>query len=203
MLIDSLKPETSLSYDFGFYRRITKSFDMRATGNYINTDNYFVTNTASTYYNGSYAYQIPTMKFYGAEFEFNWKPSEKLTLFGNYSYLKNEYDRNPSLPYAMILELPPRNKGKLSVRYDLPLKTRFASDIKFVGERMSEGGFTLDRYALADISFERDLANRLTAGFFVNNLFSADYQQVYGYPAAGTSFGFRIQMSTEKQIKQR
>jgi outer membrane receptor protein involved in Fe transport len=172
---------------------------VRIAANYINTDNYFVHNTASTYFNGAYAYQIPEMKFYGIEGEVNWKLSDKLVFFGNYSFLKNEYNRDTKLPFAMILELPPRNKGQLSIRYALPLKTRLSSDIKIIGERKSEGGYVLDRYAIADVSFERDLANRLKAGFFVNNLFNADYQQVYGYPAPGTTFGVRIQMSFEKQ----
>jgi outer membrane cobalamin receptor len=200
MLTSSLRPETSLSYDLGFYRRLGKNFDMRISGNYINTSNYFVTNTASSYFNGSYAYQIPTMKFYGTEFEFNWKPFEKLVLFGNYSFLKNKYTRDSKLPYAMILELPPRNKGKLSVRYELPLKTRLAADVKFIGERKSEGGFNLNRYATADLSFERNFAERMTAGFFINNMTGTDYQQVYGYPAPGVTYGIRIQISTAKSI---
>jgi outer membrane receptor protein involved in Fe transport len=176
---------------------------MRIAGNYINTSNYFVHNTASTYYNGAYAYQIPEMKFYGSEMEFNWKPSEKLAFFGNYSYLKNEYSRNAKLPYAMILELPPRNKGKLSVRYALPLQIRFSSDIKFIGERKSEGGFVLDRYAVADISFERNFTAHYTAGFFISNLFNKEYQQVYGYPSPGTTFGIRFQMNMGKSAGQR
>lgn len=200
MLTESLKPETSLSYDFGLYRRLGKNFDMRVTGNYITTDNYYVTNTSSSYYNGNYAYQIPTMKFYGAEFEFNWKPIEKLVFFGNYSYLKNEYTRDASLPYAMILELPPRNKGKLSARYSLPFKTRLATDIKIIGERKSEGGYVLNRYAVADVSVERSFANRMTAGFFVNNMSDTDYQAVYGYPSPGVTWGMRIQVSTAPSI---
>lgn len=177
---------------------------MRIAGNYINTSNYFVSNTASSYYSGGdYAYQIRKMEFFGGEFEFNWTPFEKLVLFGNYSYLKNQYSRNASLPYAMMLELPPRNKGKLSARYELPLKTRLAFDLKMIGERKSEGGFTLDRYAVGDISFERNFNGRMTAGFFLNNMFGKDYQQVYGYPAPGVTWGMRLQVSTAKNILSR
>jgi vitamin B12 transporter len=185
-----------MSYDAGVYRKFGKKFDARLTANYIDTSNYFVTNTASQYYNGSYAYSIDSMKFYGAELEFNWNPFEKLVLFGNYSYLQNEYTQNAKLPYAVLLELPPRNKGKLSARYSLPLKTRLAFDIKAIGERKSEGGYSLDRYTVADISFERMLGERITAGLFVNNLFGMDYQQVYGYPSPGRTFGIRLQVNT-------
>lgn len=203
MLTDSLKPETSLSFDAGLYRRISKSLDMRIAGNYISTDNYYVTNTASSYYNGSYAYQIPNVKFYGAEVELNWAPFEKLVLFGNYSYLQNEYTQDARLPYAMLLELPPNNKANVSARYSLPLKIRLAGDFRFTGERKSEGGYTLDRYFLTDISFERKLAHGLMGSFFINNLFNTDYQQVYGYPAAGTTFGVRIQVNTAKGVFER
>jgi outer membrane receptor protein involved in Fe transport len=193
-----IKPETSLSYDFGLFRRIGKSFDMRVAGNYINTKNYFVTDSANTYYNDSYAYQIPALKFYGAELECNWTPTEKLVLFGNYSYLKNDYNSDGSLPYAMALELPPRNKGKFSVRYDLPFNTRISFDAKIYGKRKTERSYSLDRYVVADIGFNKVFASRMTAGVFIKNMFDTDYQQVYGYPSPGVTWGFRFKVSTEK-----
>lgn len=199
MLMDwPIKSETSLSYDFGLFRRIGKSLDVRVAGNYINTKNYFVTDTANTFYNGSYAFQLPSMKFYGSELEFNWTPVEKLVLFGNYSFLKNDYNKDKRLPYAMALELPPRNKGKMSARYDLPLKTRLSFDAKIFGERKTEQGFSLGRYAIADISLEKVFANKMTAGVFVKNMSNTDYQQVYGYPSPGVTWGIRVKMSTEK-----
>ena len=67
-------------------------------GNYINTSDYFVTNTSSSqYFTGSYAYQIKTIKFYGVETEFNWDVSDRLTLLGNYSFLKNGYSKETDL----------------------------------------------------------------------------------------------------------
>jgi len=194
----ALGTETSVSYDAGFYRRIARSLDVRVAANYINTSNYIVTNTASIYMSASYAYSIPTMRFYGIESEFNWSPLEKLDIFGNYSYLKNSYDMEGALPYALLLELPPRNKGKLSVRYTLPFKTRFSSDIRFMGERNSEGGYRLGRYATADIGFDKNLGEKILASFFVNNLLDKEYQQVYGYPSPGRTFGVRIQLNTAK-----
>jgi outer membrane receptor protein involved in Fe transport len=190
-----LGAETSLSYDAGVYRRIGKKFDVRVASNYINTSNYFVTNTASVYYSGSYTYQIKSMKYYGTELEFNWAPMEKLAFFGNYSYLKNSYSKESNLPEAVLLELPPRNKGKLSIRYSLPMQMKFLSDIKFVGKRGTEGGYVLDRYATADISLEKSIAKKMTLGVFMNNATGMDYQQVYGYPAPGRTFGVRLQVT--------
>lgn len=187
--------ETNLSYDAGFYRRLGKAFDARITANYTKIRNYFVTNTSSIYYSGSFAYQIDTMKFYGVECEFNWTPSEKLTLFGNYSYLKNEFSKDEDLPDAILLELPPRNKGKLSIRYSLPADMRLASDIKFIGERKSEGGYALDRYATVNFSLEKKIAGKFAVRAFINNLFDAEYEQVYGYPSPHRTYGIRLYVS--------
>jgi outer membrane receptor protein involved in Fe transport len=143
------------------------------------------------------------MRFYGAEFEFNWKASDKLVLFGNYSFLKNDYSKEANLPYSELLGLPPRNKGEISARYSLPLRTRVAFDLKAIGERKTEGGFGLGGYAIGDISFEKNLANGMTAGFFINNLFGMDYQQVYGFPAPGRTFGVRLQVSTGKNSSEK
>jgi|GEM_PF-1336969 vitamin B12 transporter len=195
-----LKPETSISYDAGLYRRIGQNLDMRIAVNYINTSNYYVTNTTSPYYSGSYAYQIEGVKFYGTELEFNWKATEKLIFFGNYSYQNNAYSLGEEFPYPMLLNLPPKNKGKLSIRYTLPFKTRLSSDVIIYGERLSEGGYTLDGYATADLSLERNFAGRMMASFYINNLTGTEYQQVYGYPSPGVTWGVRLKISTARNI---
>lgn len=141
------------------------------------------------------------MKFYGVEAEFNWTPFQKLVLFGNYSFLQNEYSKDAVLPNAILLELPPRNKGKLSMRYSLPLKTRLAFDLKVIGERKGEKkDISLDRYAVTDISFEKSLPCGMSAGFFINNLFGMDYQQVYGFPSPGRTFGLRLQVTPTQNL---
>lgn len=136
------------------------------------------------------------MKYFGYEGEFNWTPFDNLTLFGNFSHLKNSYVALARIPVVELLELPPNNKGKLSMRYTLPAGFRLLSDITAIGRRGSEGGFTLDRYALLDLTIEKKLANMRVA-FFMNNLNGMDYQQVYGYPAPGRTFGVRLQVSSQ------
>jgi outer membrane receptor protein involved in Fe transport len=191
--------ETSITYDGGVYRKLTKTLDVRISGDFVDTSNYWVADTSSLYYaKSSYTYTINSVKFYGIEGEFNWTPSEKLVLFGNYSFQDRSFKKDPTLPYSELLSLPPKNKGNFSLRYSLPLKTRVSLDLKAFGKRSSEGGYYLDRYALADISFDRKLSGGLTAGFFINNLFGADYQQVYGYPSPGRTFGLRLKMTPTK-----
>jgi outer membrane receptor protein involved in Fe transport len=170
---------------------------LRVASNYINTSNYFVSNTASAYYNGSYAYQIKSMKYFGYEGEFNWTPFDNLTLFGNFSHLKNSYIALSKIPVVELLALPPNNKGKLSIRYTLPAGFRLLSDITAIGRRGSEGGFSMDRYALLDFTIEKKIANRMRVALFMNNMNGMDYQQVYGYPAPGRTFGVRLQVNTQ------
>jgi outer membrane receptor protein involved in Fe transport len=195
-----LGTETSLSYDAGLYHKFGKTLDVRIASNYINTHNYFVSNTASSYYNGSYAFQISSMKYFGYEGEFNWAPFDKLSIFGNFSHLKNSYVSIEKIPVVELLELPPNNKGKVSIRYTLPAGFRLLSDITAIGRRGSEGGYTLDRYALLDFTVEKTIARKMKLGFFVNNLNGMDYQQVYGYPAPGRTFGVRLQVNQQTNL---
>ena len=195
-----LSPETSVTYDAGVYRKLTKTLDVRFSGNYIDTSNYWVADTSSVYYTvSSYTYTLKSLKFYGFEGEFNWTPTDKLVLFGNYSFLGRRYTADPTLPYAELLNLSPKNKGNLSARYSLPLKTRVSFDLRAFGERRSEGEHNvMGRYAVGDISFEKILPNGMTAGVFVNNLFGMDYQQVFGYPAPGRTFGISLKVNPTK-----
>jgi outer membrane cobalamin receptor len=69
--------------------------------------------------------------------------------------------------------------------------------MKFIGKRGTEGGYTLNRYALVDLSVEKAFSKKLTAAFFADNLFGMEYQQVYGYPSPGRTFGIRIQANSQ------
>jgi outer membrane receptor protein involved in Fe transport len=196
-IIQPLGNETSITYDGGVYRKLAKTLDIRISGDFVDTNNYWVADTSSRYYSkSSYTYTINSVKFYGFEGEFNWAPSEKFVLFGNYSFQNRSFKKDPTLPYSELLSLPPKNKGNLSLRYSLPLKMRMSFDLKAFGKRSSEGRYYLDRYALADISFDRKLPGGMTAGFFINNLFGMDYQQVFGYPAPGRVFGLRLKFNS-------
>jgi outer membrane receptor protein involved in Fe transport len=137
------------------------------------------------------------MRYFGYEGEFNWVPFDKLTLFGNFSHLKNSYTSIAKIPIVELLELPPNNKGKLSIRYSLPAHMRILSDIKSIGRRGTEGGYTLNRYTVAGFSVEKSFSKKLTVGFVADNLFGMDYQQVYGYPSPGRTFGIRLQVNPQ------
>jgi outer membrane receptor protein involved in Fe transport len=192
-----LGTETSLGYDLGVFHKFGKTLDARIAANYVDSHNYEVMNGSSLYFSKSYTYSLDDVKFLGYEGEFNWEPSEKLAIFGNYSHLKNSYRKAASLPIPELLLLAPMNKGKLSFRYSLPAGMRILSDFQFIGKRGTEGGYGLGRYSLGAISLEKTLPSKMILSAFVDNVWNQAYQQVYGFPSPGRSFGVRLQMNVQ------
>jgi outer membrane receptor protein involved in Fe transport len=152
-------------------------------------------NGSSLYYSKNYTYSIEQVKFLGYEGEFNWALSEKFTVFGNYSHLKNSYRLGPNLPPPELLFLAPKNKGSVSFRYSLPAGIRLLTDFQFIGKRGTEGGYSLKRYNLGDIALEKRL-KKMTFSVFADNVWNQAYQQVYGFPSPGRTYGVRLQMNT-------
>jgi hypothetical protein len=91
--------------------------------------------------------------------------------------------------------LAPENKGKLSFRYSLPAGLRILSDFQFVGLRGTEGGYGLNRYNVGDHSLEKGFSNKMTLIVYANNIWNQAYQQVYGFPSPGRTFGIRLQVN--------
>jgi outer membrane receptor protein involved in Fe transport len=190
-----LGTETSLGYDLGVFHKFGKTLDTRIAANYIDTHNYEVMNGSSLYFSKSYTYSVDQVKFYGYEGEFNCALSEKLTIFGNYSHMRNSYKLGPNLPPPELLFLAPRNKGSLSFRYSLPVGMKLLTDFRFVGKRGTEGGYSLNGYNLADISLQKRF-KKMTFSMFADNAWNQAYQPVYGFPSPGRTYGVRLQMNS-------
>jgi outer membrane receptor protein involved in Fe transport len=195
-----LGTETSIGYDSGIFHKFGKTLDVRVAANYIDTNNYEVMNGSSLYFGKSYTYEIDHVSFFGYEGEFNWAASERLTVFGNFSHLKNSYQLGAGLPPPELLFLAPKNTGQLSFRYSLPASMRILSDFQFTGKRGTEGGSNLDEYRLGNISLEKKFKNKVALSVFTNNVWNQAYQAVYGFPAAGRTFGVRLQVSNAPSI---
>lgn len=153
-----------------------------------------VANSNGIYYSTSYAYSIDSMKFYGLQLEANAKVFGKLDIFGNYSYRESEYDKS-SFPPSQHLDLPPKHKTNLGLRYPLFEKTLITSDLKYVGERKSEGGKGLKGYFVVDMGLEQKLSKGFVVSVFVNNLLGQDYEEIYGFPMPEQTFGIRAKVS--------
>jgi outer membrane receptor protein involved in Fe transport len=156
-----------------------------------------VTNGSSLYFSKSYTFFIANLIFYGYEGEFNWAATEKFTIFGNYSHQRNNYSKDPNLHVAELPLLSPMNKGKVSFRYSLPKGMRVLSDFQFIGKRGTEGGYALKQYSLGDVSLEKTFSNNLSCSAYMNNSWDQAYEQVWGFPSPGRTFGVRLKMNAQ------
>jgi len=185
-----------MHYDTGLFHRITKNFDTRLSLYYITVDNYIVANSGDSHHaSSSYGYNIDEVSFYGFEAEFNSTWFEKLIMFGNYTYRKTDYDKEEVLADAILLELAPEHKANLSIRYRLFEKTLLTSDIRYTGERKTEGDiYKLDDFIIVDAGIEQQIFKKVTVRAYAGNIFGEEYQEVYGYPMPEHIFGVNVKM---------
>ena len=186
-----METETSMHYDMGLFQRITENFDTRVALYCIDIDNYIVGNSSDSYHTASsYAYNLDEILFYGVELEFNSVWFDRLTVFGNYTYRETEYDEDDVLADAQLLEIAPKHKANLGLRFKLFEKTMVTSDIRYVGKRESEGDvYTLEAFTTTDIGIQQELFENASLRCYVNNVFGENYQEVYGYPMPDQVFG--------------
>ena len=174
-----------------------KNLDTKLVFYYIDIDNYIVANSSDSFHNAStYGYNLDEMSFYGTEFEFNTVLFEKLTLFGNYTYRKTHYDPSKILAEAILLNIAPRHKANLGIRYSLFDNTLITSDIQFVGERRTEGNImNLDSFTTVDLGLQHAYSDNIVMRVYATNIFDKDYQEVYGFPMPGIAFGVNLKMT--------
>ena len=174
-----------------------KNLDTKLVFYYIDVENYIVANSGDSFHNSSaYGYNLDEMAFYGTEFEFNTVLFQKLTLFGNYTYRKSDYDRSKILAEAILLNIAPEHKANLGIRYSLFDNTLITSDIRFVGERKSEGNvMNLDSFTTVDLGLQRAYSDKIVLRVYASNIFDKDYQEVYGFPMPGITFGVNLKMT--------
>ncbi|MBT8341999.1 MAG: TonB-dependent receptor [Desulfatitalea sp.] len=186
-----------MHYDAGVFHKINTYTDTRLSFYYIDVENYIVANSGDSHHAaGSYGYNLDQVIFFGVEAEFNAALTDKLTLFGNYSYRKTEYDEEKILADAILLELAPEHKANLCIRYRLFPKTLWTSDIRYTGERKTEGAiYTLDAFITVDAGVEYELFENVKLRGYIVNLFGEAYEEVYGYPMPAQVFGVNLKMT--------
>lgn len=185
-----------MHYDTGLFHRITKNFDARLSLYYIVVDNYIVANSGDIFHAASaYGYNMDEVSFHGVELEFNATVLKNVTLFGNYTYRETDYDESDILASAVLLEIAPEHTVNLSSRYRLFEKTLLTTDIRYMGERKTEGDiYTLDDVILVDVGVEQQLFKNITLHAYANNIFGEKYQEVYGYPLPEHIYGVNVKM---------
>ncbi len=192
-----IQNETSWHYDVGIHHHPMKNTDTKLAFYYIDVSNYIVANSSDSFHNASsYGYNIDEMIFYGTEFEFNTVLTEKLTLFGNYSYRKTDYDPAKLLAEAILLNISPKHKANLGIRYSLFDSTLITSDIRYVGERKTEGNImNLGAFTTVDLAVQHAYSENMVMRIYATNILDKDYQEVYGFPMPGVSFGVNLRLT--------
>jgi outer membrane receptor protein involved in Fe transport len=143
----------------------------------------------------AYGYNLKEMAFYGTEVEFNANIFNNLTLFGNYSYRKTDYDPAKILAEAILLKITPKHKANLGLRYSLFNNTLLTSDIRYVGERKSEGDvMNLDSFITVDVGLQHSYTNNIILRVYATNILDKKYQEVYGFPMPGVGCGVNLKL---------
>ena len=155
-----------------------------------------VFDTAPLNYSSNYAYSLDSVHYYGVEAEFDTQVSDNLGIFGNYSYLKTEHsDPEYSMPVSFWLNLAPKHKFNLGVRWRLFQDTLLTADLRYVGKRENEAGYDIDGYITTDLSLRQALSDRVEIFTYVNNTFGENYEEIYGFPMPDQVFGIEVKVS--------
>lgn len=191
MLQQKLEYESSWHYDTGIYHRIGENIDTRFVVYYSDVSDYIALDRSSAYNSGSYAYNIDNVSFYGVECEFDAR-LDKLNIFGNYTFIDNHVEET-GLPIVFWVDVPPKHKVNLGVRYQFRPDLMLTGDTRYVGKRKSEGGFDMESYIVTDVGLQYTfLSDKAKFLMYINNLFGEDYQEVYGYPMPKQTVGAQI-----------
>ena len=182
-----------------------EKLDTRVNLYYIDVSNYIVANSGDVFHTDSnVGYNMDQVIFYGVEMEFSSVWSDRLTLFGNYTFRKTDYDEDELYHIdadtgdlmdapAILLVIAPEHKANLGIRYRMTEKALFTSDIRYVGKRESEGNvYSLDAFTTVDVGVEYEFTDHFKAHFFIGNLFGEEYQEIYGYPMPEKVYGVSL-----------
>jgi len=198
----NLKPETSVSYDFGLDQKLGQDTIVRTTFFYNELhDLIYLKTITSTYQQLINAGKART---YGAELEIERKVFGCLTLFGNLTVTKSEMLSNPANPDSegkQLVGVPlfqysvggEYKRGPLS----LTVTGRYASK-QYNNDTNSDTASgvygSYDAYFVADVFAKYQLTKSAALTFAVNNLFDKDYFTYYQAPGrqffGGVSFKF-------------
>jgi len=105
-----------------------------------------------------------------------------------------EYVKNDR-PDAILLDLPPKHKANIGIRYRMADNMLITSDLRMVGQRKSEAGYTLSGYTTCDVGIEYSFPKNIKVMLYGNNIFGESYQEIYGYPMPDQTVGVNIILS--------
>jgi vitamin B12 transporter len=187
----NLKPETSLGYDAGFEQGVfEKRVQFGATYFHNNIDNLInINDTGTTLIN------VGKATTYGVESFLSYKPWERLTLRGDYTFMIAKDD---------ILDEPllrrPKHKASLNAAWQATAAATLSATLLYVGPWFdtnrvgTESGIKVNGYATVNVAGAYDLGHGVIAFARIDNLLDRRYQDPLGFqrPGIGVFAGVRV-----------
>ena len=187
--------ETSWQYETGIYHRFAEIFDNRFVLYYTEISDYLAIDRADPEHNDNQrsGWNLDEIRRWGIEYEFN-ATIKDLTIYGNYTYIASRVKEDDPRKLTLFwVDLPPKHKAGISLRYAVSDSVMLTWDQRYVGKRLSEGGLTLDPYTRSDLGAQYSfLQNKAKLIVYVNNLLGTNYEEVYGYPMPRQVIGVTV-----------
>ncbi len=130
----------------------------------------------------------------GLEFEFNWLPTENLTIFGSFAYIDSELVELPTTvvnisPAGSELPFAPETAGTLGLRYEQSFGGDYSGFVQGVAKITDDTFNTLVVAEQADIEGYTEVNasigvshNQWKASLYIDNVFNEDGQLDAGQP---------------------
>ena len=185
----NLKPETSKSWDLGFYySNFIYPAELGLVYFNLKTNNEIGFSFTKGYDN------IEEVKSQGIELYGLIKVSEKINISGNYSYIDaKQFEQNRSISKPRIRV--PKHSGNIIINYIL--KDKINTSLIFIYNGKETDSFsTIGQWYRFDISGSYEINDRVEVYSKIENLLNKKYQQITGYgtPDLSGSLGLRLRM---------
>ena len=178
----SLKPETSLGYDFGFEQSLwNKQVEFGST--YFHND---ISNLIQINNTGTSLANIGQATTYGAENYVSYTPWETLTLRADYTYTL----ANDEVTHTELLRRP-KHKASLNAKWQATDVLSFSATAVYTGEWAditrsgSASGLRSTPYTLVDLAGSYEFGHGITGFARINNLLDRHYQEPIGFQHQG------------------
>jgi vitamin B12 transporter len=177
-----LKPETSLGYDIGFEQTL-KPWRVEFGATWFHND---IRNLITENATFSTDINVGRATTYGVESFIGWRPTDRLNLRADYTYLEARDD----VARAPLIRRP-KNKASVSATWQATKALSVTSTVLYVGSWIdgnrdfSATGLTAPGYATVDVAVNYDLPRGVSLFGRVSNLTEQHYQNPLGFLQPG------------------
>ncbi|PSJ64170.1 TonB-dependent receptor [Mesorhizobium soli] len=184
-----LKPERATNFELGWSDTVFDNAHLGAAVFYSNVQN--VIQSIGVGNNKVQNQNVGDGRYYGFEIVGEWDVLPELTLGANYTYLKRQLV-DPVRDNLEPVGTPLHNAyiyanwqpyENFTVSPGLQL-----SSSRWSTDRLENNFFETSGFALANLDFQYDFSDQVSANFGVRNLFDANYELADGFPEPGRTF---------------